>query len=135
MRRLGYLQRHGCIQQVTDIERGPFAKIDLVVKLRAGVDIDNKGGTALDHRDLGPASLQFLTNIMSTRPSSHHDNGLAFPRGSDRELTRMQNLTSEILKAGDLRNVRRAAHARRHHDMLRVKRANAPISPPNLRRP
>ena len=77
MRRFGDGQRDTGIEEIANLQRRAVAEIGLVVKLRAGIDIDDHGGAALNHGDFGAMGLQLLTDVMRAGAGAEYHHGPA----------------------------------------------------------
>ena len=126
-------QRHRGRDQIVVLKRSLI--IRRIGQLRRGLDIGDQGRAALNQRDLGAARMQILRDVVAAVAGADHDRRLAAPFFTVAVLAGMQHRAGEILQGRDVRHIRDAADAGRHHDVARMHRALAAIGAAQHHRP
>ena len=112
-------KRDGRRDEVAVLQRRSFV-IQRVGKLRARLDVGDQGRTALHERDLCPARVQVLRNIVAAVAGADDEDVLALPRLAVVVLAGVQNLAAEVAQRRDIRKARNAADSGRHDDVSRM---------------
>ncbi len=115
---LGQHQRHRGRDQVVIVERALI--IGLIGELRRRLDIGDQRRTALNQRDIDPARMQVLRDVVAAVAGADHQRALTLPFLAVGVAAGMQHRAFEILQRRNLRQVRNAADAGGHHDMPRM---------------
>jgi hypothetical protein len=121
------LQRHRRGDEIAMLERRPFV-IEGTGKLRARLDVDDQGGTALNQRDFGAAGVEVLCDVMAA--VARADDGRALSAHVRRRRTRRNaGGATEARQCRDIRQVGDAAHLGGQHDVARAHLPRRAVGP------
>ena len=127
------LQRHRGRDQVVILQRALVVRG--IGKLRRGFDVGDQRRAALNQRDLGAARIKVLRDIVAAVAGADHQRCVCLPRLAVAILAGMENRAGKILQGRNIRQIRNAADAGRHHDMARMHHARAAVGAAQRHRP
>ena len=127
------LQRHRGRDQVVILERALVVR--RIGELRRRFDVGDQSRAALDQRHLGAARIKVLRDIVTAVAGADHERPFALPRLAVLVLAGMHDLSGKVFQGRNVRHVRNAADAGRHHDMPRVHHAPGSVGAAQHHRP
>src|SRR5205823_13874514 len=115
----GQGKRYGSIDEIAILQRRSFV-VQRVGKLRARLDVDDQGRAALNERDLGPARIEVLRNIVAAVAGADDEGVPALPFLAVNVLAGVQNLAAEVAQRRDVGKVGVSAGPGRNADVSRT---------------
>ena len=119
----------GGTDQIAIFQRRAFL-IQRVIHLGAGLDADDRCGTALNDRRVHAMAVQILRDIVAAVAGAQNQRFLATPGCATFKPVRVKHVAGEILQARQVRNMGDTVRSIREDQMPRTHHPLGPVRPP-----